>query len=272
MDQSWPTTDGASRRQVVYRPRQNEIASPTEVVIAAAAVGLTATVVTINAVQQVVNPAVRVLLRPPLVPRALQPGQWLRAIAERALLQRRLAQVELGRMLDVLVPAVLVEVLARIDLTTLVKQHVDLDSVVATVDLNAAVSQVDVDAIAREIDIAAVLDRIDLTALVAERVDLDVLVSGVDLDAVAARLDVDGIVGTVNIAAIIDRLDLAGIAERVINEIDLPEIIRESTGAVASDTVRGARMRGIAADQALTRTVDRLLLRRDRSSPEPGRP
>ena len=69
------------------------------------------------------------------------------------------------------------------------------------------------------------LDRLDLTALVRERVDLDALVAGVDIDA------------------IISRIDLGGLAEEVIAEIDLPEIIRESTGSVASDTIRGVRCR-----------------------------
>ncbi len=176
-------------------------------------------------------------------------------------------------MLDEIVPVVLAEVLARVDLTAIVKDNVDLNSVVATVDLDAAVARVDIDAIARGIDIDVILDRLDLTALVAERVNLDLLVSGVDLNAAVARVDIDAIAGTVDIDAIINRLDLAGIAERVINAIDLPEIIRESTGSVASETVRGARMRGIAADEALTRTVDRLLLRRGRpAAPKPGQP
>lgn len=50
----------------------------------------------------------------------------------------------------------------------------------------------------------------------------------------------------------------------IIEGVDLPEIIRDSTGALASDTVRGARMQGIAADEAVGRAVDRLLLRRGR--------
>ncbi len=257
----------------MYQPHQADEATPTEVVVAVAAIGLTAAVVTINSALRVAHPVVRLLLRPPLVPHQLQPGRWLAPVARRAVLERRLAQVELARMLDELVPVVLAEVLARVDLTAIVKENVDLNSVVATVDLdaavagvdlNAAVARVDVNAIAGGIDIEALLDRIDLTALVAERVNLDLIVSLVDLDAAVARVDIE---------AIINGLDLAGIAERVINAIDLPEIIRESTGLVASETVRGARMRGIAADEALTRTVDRLLLRRNRSStPEPGQP
>jgi hypothetical protein len=202
-------------------------------------------------------PVVRVVLRPPLVPAAWQPGTWLTALSRRGAEQRALAEDAFSRLLDVLVPIVLVEVLQRIDLTTVVKQYVDLDAVVAGVDLDAVAARIDVDAVAGRLDVLAVVNRIDLTALVQERVDLDAIVGGVDLDAVAARLDVE---------AIIKRLDLGAIAEEVIAAIDLPEIIRESTGSMASETVRGARMQGIAADEAVGRAVDRLLLRRGRRS------
>ena len=65
------------------------------------------------------------------------------------------------------------------------------------------------------------------------RRDLDRMVTAlvpVVAEEVVARLDLD---------AIIARIDLAGLAEEVIESIDLPEIIRESTGTVASEVVRG---------------------------------
>jgi hypothetical protein len=87
--------------------------------------------------------------------------------------------------------------------------------------------------------VEAVLDRLDLTETVLRRVNFDVLVK-----------------------AVLDRLDLAGLAEQVIEEVDLAEIIRESTGAMASGTVRDGRMQAIVADQAIARVRDRLRLRR----------
>jgi len=107
-----------------------------------------------------------------------------------------------------------------------------------------------------------VLDRMDLTAVVHDRVDLNYIVSTVDLDAAVARVDIDAIVERVDIKAVIDRIDLAGIAQEVIKEMDLPEIIRASTGSVASETVRGVRMQGVVGDEAVGRVVDRVLLRR----------
>lgn len=61
------------------------------------------------------------------------------------------------------------------------------------------------------------------------------------------------------VADVLDQLDLAGIARDVINEIDLPEIIRVSTGSVASESVRDVRIQAIQADQAVARWFDRVL-------------
>ena len=91
-----------------------------------------------------------------------------------------------------------------------------------------------------------------LTALIAS-VDIEAIIARVDIDAIASRLDLD---------AIVDRLDILAIAREVIDGIDLPEIIRESSGAMASETVVGVRMRGIEADERISRIVDRVMLRR----------
>jgi len=230
-----------------------------------AAVGVT------RRVWDVAEPVVQVWLRPPLVPARLQPADWLAELGRRAAGSGTLARAWLSGRLDLLVPAVTGQILSRIDLTAIVEQSVDLDALVGTVDLDAVAARLDLNAVAQNLDLEAVLDRLDLTALVAQRVDLNLLVGGVDLNAVAARLDVDAVVRTVDLDAVIARLDLVGLAEQVINAIDLPEIIRESSGSVASETVRGARMHSIAADDvvgdAVSRAVDRLLFRRNRTAP-----
>lgn len=89
----------------------------------------------------------------------------------------------------------------------------------------------------------AAVERLDLTALVRDHVDLDALVATVDVDAVA------------------DRLDLLGLAAFIIDGIDLPAIIRESTGGITSDALRGARLRSYGADETVARAIDRVLLR-----------
>ncbi len=69
-------------------------------------------------------------------------------------------------------------------------------------------------------------------------------------------------------AEVLKRLDMAGMAEGIIAEVDLAEMIRQSTGSVASDTVRGVRMQGISGDETVGRVVARLRLRRRRAEPE----
>src|SRR3954470_10005885 len=132
----------------------------------------------------------------------------------------------LKALLRSVVPAVIDLVLDRIDLNELVERRVDLDRLAA------------------HLDIDKVLDRIDLDELVERRVDLDRLAADLELDP------------------IVNRLDLIGLAEYVVDGIDLPQIIRASTGSVASEGLREVRTRSMDADQALAHLVDRMLPRR----------
>ena len=206
----------------------------------------------------VARPLAAVVLHPPMVASRYQPGTWLAGVAHRGGRRREQAVRELSAWLDRVVPVLAMELLRRIDLTEAVRRYVDLDGLVAGVDVDAVAARLDIDAVAQRLDLGAVVQRLDLESIIMERVDFDAVVDAVDLDAAAARLDID---------AIIARIDLPGLAQDVIAEIDLPEIIRESTGSVASETVRGVRMRGISGDDAVGRAMDRL---RHRRQPEPG--
>jgi hypothetical protein len=192
------------------------------------------------------------LLRPPTL--ALLPANWAAVRIVEDLRQRgrqeRLDDRHIVEdVLDVLVPLIVEEVVRRIDLDVLVQEYLDVPRIVAGLDVDAIVDSVDVDRVADRLDVGAVLDRLDLNTVVRDRVDVDAIVQAVDIDAVAARLDLD---------AIIERLNLPGVAQRVIDEIDLPRIIRESTGSMASETVRGVRMHSIEADDAVGRALGRV--------------
>jgi hypothetical protein len=100
--------------------------------------------------------------------------------------------------------------------------------------------------------VQAVLDRVDLTQLILDRVD------------------VDRVVAQANLEEIIDRLPLVDVANYIIDEINLPQIVRESTGGIAGDAVNLLRMQSIDVDQALTRFVDVVLRRRASQRSEPG--
>lgn len=194
-------------------------------------------------IQSLAQPVARAALRPDILPPRLQPATVVDALVRRGAGYRAEARHDVAILLDQLVPRLVTEVLRRVDLTQLVLQHVDLNRVVLNVD---------VDALATRVDLEAVLDRLDLTEIVRRHVDLDGLVAVVDLDAAAAQLDLD---------AVIQRVDLVALAQDVIAEIDLPEIIRDSTGAVASDTLLGVRMQSMSGDDAIGRGMDRLRLR-----------
>jgi hypothetical protein len=202
-------------------------------------------------------------------------------------------------LLDALVPVLLDLILDRIDLTALVLRRVDLDQVAAGLDLDTTAARLDIakildridlnelieqrvdldriaarldlDTTAARLDIAKILDRIDLNELIEQRVDLDRIAArldldgvaaGLDLDRVAARLDVDAVAARLDIDRVMARVDLIGLAEFVVDGIDLPRIIRESTGSVASEGLREVRTRSMEADQALAHLMDRMLLRR----------
>jgi len=183
----------------------------------------------------------------------------------------RLARELVGWM----VPPVVDAAVAELNLTQLVARHVDLDFLAALLDVDAVVARADLDAVIARVDIAAVLDRVDLNTII-DRLDLDAIVGSVDLDAVAARIDLeaivkrvdpDAVIARVDVDATLARLDLAAIARQVIDEIDLPEILRQSTGAVSSEAVREIRDESMLADEALARFVDRVLRRRRAASP-----
>ena len=141
-----------------------------------------------------------------------------------------------------------------------VLDEVDLDQVVARVDLDQVVARVDLDRILDRIDPNEIAARVDLDELV-DRVDIDAIAKRIDLDAIVARIDLDAIVARVDLDAILARVDLPALTEEVIDEVDLGEIIRESSSTMASETVDALRVQGMRVDGVVSRIVDRILLR-----------
>jgi hypothetical protein len=124
----------------------------------------------------------------------------------------------------------------------------------------AVLDEIDLDQVVARVDIGRIVDRVDPNQ-VAARIDLDEIVARVDVDAVAARIDLDAIVGRVDIDAIVARVDLPALTEEVIDEVDLGEIIRESSSTMATETVDALRVQGMRVDGLVSRVVDRILLR-----------
>lgn len=86
--------------------------------------------------------------------------------------------------------------------------------------------------------VAAVIDELDLTAIVRDRLQAEA------------------------IEAVIARIDLVGLANEVIDGVDLPAIIRESTSSVTAEVMTDVRTQGERADDAVSGFVDRVLGRR----------
>jgi len=121
-------------------------------------------------------------------------------------------------------------------------------------------------AFARELEpqiVRAALEPLDLTSLVGESVDLDELAEKIDVDRVAERLDLE---------AIIQKLDLPKLVEEVLAEIDVADLIRQSTGTLTGDAIDEVRYVSVDADRVVGRLVDRVIRRRRRHLDAPGEP
>jgi hypothetical protein len=90
----------------------------------------------------------------------------------------------------------------------------------------------------------AVVSRINLT---------DIVVQHVDVNAIVARADIN---------PILDRIPMTEIADYVIEEIDLPSLVRQSTGGVADDILGMLRFQAAETDNFITNVVDKVLFRK----------
>jgi hypothetical protein len=111
--------------------------------------------------------------------------------------------------------------------------------------------------------VRAALQSMDITEIVREGVDLNSLVGEVDVDRIAARLDLD---------AVIARVDFPRLVQEVLDDIDLPDLIRESTGTLTADAIEEVRYVSVSADRTIARAMDRLIRRHRRHLEAPGEP
>ena len=224
------------------------------VVDVAISVGLAATAVAARSATiayRLLQPFATLVLQPPVLPERYWPQRGIDQLADRGERARRQSARQAWALLDDLVPFVVDVILDLIDLTQIV---IDRVNVMRIVD---------------EVDFDSIIDRLPINHIL-ELVDINGIVARVNLDQIMARIDINAIASRVDIEAIISRVDLGSIANEVIDDIDLPEIIWESSAAMGSETMVGARMQGRAADERINRIVDRVLRRRrDRNTAAP---
>lgn len=92
---------------------------------------------------------------------------------------------------------------------------------------------------------SAVLDELDLTEIIRDKLQAEA------------------------IEEVIARIDLVGLADQVIEGVDLPAIIRASTTSVTADVMTDVRSQGERADDAVAGFVDRMMGRRRGSRGNP---
>ncbi|MGZ6955161.1 MAG: hypothetical protein ACXVLO_04870 [Acidimicrobiia bacterium] len=185
-----------------------------------------------------------------------------------------------------LVPALVDAVLERVDLPALVArlpladivgaidldavlERVDLDTVLAQVDLNELLARVDLDTVLRRVDLDGLFARVDVDGVMArvdvngllDRIDPDALMNRVDVDRLIRRVDVEGLMARVDLDALMARIDLESIVDRVLDQVDVGAIVRESTGSITVDVMDGARISAMRLDGFVARIADRVLLR-----------
>jgi hypothetical protein len=185
----------------------------------------------------------------------------LDAAVEHVDLERIVSRIDIDAIVDSIVKRVdLDAAVATVDLDAVI-DRVDIDSIVKRVDLDAAVAMVDLDAVVKRLDLNEIADGLDLDPLVA-KVNLEAVVDRLDIAAVVAKVDPDPIVARVNFDAAMAQIDLIGIAQKIVDGIDLPGIIRDSSGSLASEAVQGVRVQGQHADDAVGQLVGRVFRRR----------
>ncbi|WP_137724027.1 hypothetical protein [Prescottella subtropica] len=175
-------------------------------------------------------------------------GDGIAALETRGDTAVRAAATTVDAVLRVVLRKVVAVALTEVDLTAVVRDHVDLDAIVEGVDLTRIVDRIDIDGIVATVDIDRIVDRVDVDDIAAK----------VDIAPILDRVDVDAIADGVDLQRIIARIDLVGLSNQVIDGVDLQRIIRESTSTMSTEAVRGARAQGMAADDAVSGFVGRL--------------
>jgi len=91
---------------------------------------------------------------------------------------------------------------------------------------------------------------------------LQFVVDLLPIESILDRVDVNGIVERVDVDALVQRIDLPRIVTEVLENIELGDLIADSTTNIATDARDAVRVQAIRADTGLAGVVDRLMRRR----------
>jgi hypothetical protein len=96
---------------------------------------------------------------------------------------------------------------------------------------------------------------------VVDLLPIDAILDRVDVDAIVRRVDVDALMRRVDVDAIVQRVDVPSLVTGVLENIELGDIIADSTTNIATSARDTARVRAIRVDGGLAGVIDRILRR-----------
>jgi hypothetical protein len=120
--------------------------------------------------------------------------------------------------------------------------------------------------------LGAGIDRVAgaVVPVVTRSVDADELIQRIDVDGVLDRVDVNALLDRIDVDRLLDRLDVNAVVQRVdiqalADRAHLGDLISQSTGQVAENTLDLLRRQLVGLDTVAIRLVNRVL-RRDPAS------
>jgi hypothetical protein len=100
---------------------------------------------------------------------------------------------------------------------------------------------------------------------------LERVINVIPINAVLARVDVNAIVSQVDVGALLQSMDLGSLITDVLAQIELGDLISDSTSSIATDARDAVRVQAMGVDTGLAHLVDRVLRRkRERDVLVPG--
>ena len=131
---------------------------------------------------------------------------------------------------------------------------VDPEKIVEQIDVNALMERVDINELLERVDVDELMGRVDVDALL-DRVDVDHLMDRVDVNALLDRVDVNHLMDRIDVNHLMDRVDVKALTDRA----GIPEIVRESTGALAGSAMDVVRRQIVSLDQIVGRFSYRII-------------
>ena len=123
---------------------------------------------------------------------------------------------------------------------------VDPEKIVEQLDVNALMDRVDVNDLLDRVDVNDLMDRVDVNELLG-RVDVNELMDRVDVNQLLDRVDVNHLMDRIDVNHLMDRVDVKSLTDRA----GIPDIVAESTGALAGSAMDVVRRQIVSLDQII---------------------